>query len=407
MNQKLRNRSALPAAAGLLLLLSACEYKAPASPWEQARNADRILPVITAVEPAEAGAASEITLIGDYFGETASLNTVYFNGTPAVIRSASVNRITVLRPNVIGDSVRISVVVDGAIGIGRYAAPYKMVPVVESFGFFATTDAFLACVSDADEKLTVAMGNTSFIRLNPDGTQDLGFAKTSVSALWTDLAIGPDGFAYAARSNNILYRLQDDTAAVQTFTTLASRNDRVKSMDFSADGTIYGGGKNSDLIILRSPTDAVKSGFYGTWDIYCVRVYGDRVYVAAKFTGSGSVPVAAGVWRHAIQGDGTLAAGELVCDWAQGPAPDAVMAALALSENGVLYIGSNHPDRPLVTFDTATGGWNTLFYGIIPSPVDQMSWGPGRYLYAVVNRTKNMGAGGRLIRIDTGVPGAR
>ncbi|MBN2201341.1 IPT/TIG domain-containing protein [bacterium] len=402
MNQKLWNRSALPAAAGLLLLLSACEYKAPASPWEQARNADRVLPVITAVEPAEAGAASEITLIGDHFGETASLNTVYFDGTPAVIKSASVNRITVLRPNVIGDSVRISVVVDGAVGIARHA-PYKMVPVVETFGFFANLDAFLACAADAEEKLTVAMGSTSFIRLNPDGTQDLGFSKTSATALWTDLAVGPDGMVYAARANNILYRLQDDTSVVQTVITLASRNDRVKSMDFSADGTIYGGGKNSDLIIIRSPTDAVKSGFYATWDIFCVRVYGNRVYVAAKFTGNGTVPVPAGVWRHAIQGDGTLAEGELVCDWAQGPAPDAVMAALALSENGVLYIGNNHPDVPVVTFDTATGSWNTLFYGIIPSPVDQMSWGPGRYLYAVVNRTKNMGNGGRLLRIDMGV----
>jgi hypothetical protein len=190
---------------------------------------------------------------------------------------------------------------------------------------------------------------------------------------------------------------------VQAAVTLSSRNDRVKSLDFSADGTIYGGGKNSDLIIIRSPTDAVKSGFYGTHDIYCVRVYGGRVYVAAKYGGNGTVPVPAGVWRHAIQGDGTLAEGELVCDWAQSPAPEAVMAALAIAENGVVTIGNNDPESPMVTFDPASGSWNTLFYGIIPSPVDQISWGPGRALYAVVNRTRNMGNGGRLLRINMGV----
>jgi hypothetical protein len=402
MSQKHWNRGALLAAAGLLLLQSACEYKAPASPWEQAQNAVRVVPVITAVEPAVAGTAGEITLVGENFSDTLSWNHVYFDGTPAIIRSATATWITVYRPRVTGDSVRINVVVDGARDIARFS-PYPMDAVVEDFGHFANTDAFLACAADADENVTVVMGSTSFIRLNPDGSQDLAYLKTSSTALWTDMAIGPDGLVYAARSNNIIYRLQDDTSVVQAAITLASRNDRVKSLDFAPNGTIYGGGKNSDLIIIRSPTDVVKSGFYGTWDIYAVRVYGSWVYVAAKFTGTGSVPVAAGVWRHAIQGDGTLAAGEPVLDWAAGPAPAATMAALALAENGVVYVGSNDTARPIVTFDPASGAWNALFYGIIPSPVDQISWGPGHHLYVVVNRTKTIANGGKLLRIDTGV----
>jgi hypothetical protein len=406
MNQKSWNRGVLLFAAGLLILQSACEYKAPASPWEKAKNAARVMPEISAVDPAEAGTAGEITLIGRDFSDTLALNHVYFSGTPAVIKSASSTRITVYRPKVTGSSIRISVVVDGAIGIAEFS-PYKLDPVIEDFGHFANTDAFLACAADADENLVVALGNQYFNRLLPDGSQDLGFIyRGTTPPMWTDMAVAPDGRIYVVRANNILYRLierETESDTIEAAVTLTSRTDRVKSLDFSANGTIYGGGKNSDLIVIRSAADIVKAGFYAPWDIACVRVYGSWVYVAAKFIGGGSVPVTAGVWRHAIQADGSVTAGELVLDWSQGPVPTATMAAFAVSENGVVYIGNNDAAKPLVNFDPASGSWSPLFYGIMPAPVDQMSWGPGQYLYAVVTRNKTIANGGRLIRIDTGV----
>jgi hypothetical protein len=406
MNRISWNRGALLSAAGLLIFVSGCEYKAPASPWKEAESAVRVLPVINSVEPAEAGAASEITLIGENFADADSLNSVYFDDKPAVIKSATSTRITVLRPDVIGDSVRISVVVDGAVGIARFS-PYKLDAVVENFGHFAALDAFLCTSVDAGERMTLAMGSTSFIRLNPDGSQDLGYVKTSATALWTDMATGPDGTIYAARSNNIIYRLVDDSASIQTHVSLTSRTDRVKTLAVGANGVIYGGGKNSDLLVIRGPGNVAKAGFYATWEIYCIRVWGAYVYVAAKYGGNGSVAVPVGIWRHAIQADGSLAEGELVLDWAASPIPSATIAAMALSGAGVFYIGSNDAGSPVITFDPASGAFSTLFYGIIPSPVDHLTWGSTTYLYAVVNRSKNTGSGGKLLRINTGVPGAQ
>ena len=390
-----------------LVIQSGCEYKAPASPWEESLKQNKILPTITRIEPAEAGSASEITLIGKDFSPVDSLNAVYFNDVPAVIKSSSDTHIVVLRPNVIGNSITISVVVNGAVGIAKFPG-YGLGAVVEEFGHFAGIDKLFAFAVDAEENTYLAMSGNSIIRLNPDGGRDLNYLGVGTTAvntsLMTDMKVGPDGMIYMARSNNLIVRLpaDADSDAVETVVTLADRADRIKCIDFDPSGILYAGGKNSDLIVIRSAADIIKAGVYKEYEINSIHVSGGFVYLAAVYTGKSSEAIKSGVWRHAVQADGSVGIQELVLNWSAGPFSGATVNTIELSESGKVYIGSNDAQNPVVMVDPDSGEYRTLFYGIIPSPVDRLAWGNSTHLYAVIHRTSQFEDGCQLLKINTG-----
>jgi hypothetical protein len=392
--------------ACLLILQAGCEYKAPSSPWEESRNKAKILPVITRMEPADGGSASEIALVGENFSPVLSENKAYFGITEAVVTNASPTRITVLRPNVVGDSLTVHVTVAGAAGIGLFR-PYRLPAVVWNFGFFAGIDAILAAAVDETENVFLAMGDKNFIRLNPDGSAGPASLVTTLSDLWTDLSVGPDRMLYAVRSNNIVYRLPVSGGDVGAYVTFSNRNDRVKSLDLDAAGNLYAGGKNSDLIAIRSGGLPVKAGFYADYEIQSVRVANGFVYVAADYLGTRTDVSKIGIWRHALADDGSVGSQERMLDWSTGPIPVAAVRSIAISESGTIYLGTNDPENAIVMFNPATGGFKTLFFGLIPSPVDQLSWGNSTFLYAVIDRKVTFADGGKLLKIDAGEPGAR
>jgi hypothetical protein len=392
-------------AACLLIAQSGCEYKAPASPWEESQKKEKILPVITQVEPAIAGAASEITLIGENFSPVDSLNKVYFDNVPAVIKSASATQIVVYRPSVVGDSLSINVTVAGALGIAKHY-PYKLEAVVENYGHFAGLDALITGGMDKSENLYLAIRGLTVIRLNSDGSRDLGFTGTTQSSLWTELKAGPDGMIYMARSNNIVYRLANTGGAAEEYFKFPNKADRVKSLDFDENGNLYCGGKNSDLLVIRSQTDFQKMGFYADYEILCIRVFKGYVYLAANYLGKDAAVIKTAIWRNQILPDGTVGGKELVLDWSISPTIGATLNSFTFSENGVIYIASNDPETPVIMYDSGAGSFKTLFFGIIPSPVDQLIWGNSNYLYAIGNRNLSFDDGGKLLKINTGEKGA-
>jgi hypothetical protein len=393
-------------ASCLLILQSGCEYKAPTSPWEESQKEIKIIPVITQVEPENSAAsASEITLIGEHFSATAGGNNVYFNNVPAVIKSESATQIVVYRPNIIGHLLTIKVIVVGAVGIAQFY-PYKIEAVVEDFGHFTDLDAILVCALDRSENVYLAMGNTDIIRLNSDGNQDLTFLGTTPGNLWTDMKIGSDENIYLTRSNNIIYRLPKDGGSTEEYLKFASRNDRVKCLDFDESGHLFTGGKNSDIIVVRSATDYQKLGYYVPYEINSIRVYNGFVYIAANYTGAVAGEIKSGIWRHQIQPDGSIGDKELVLDWSSSPYTDASISAITFSENGLIYISTNDNENPIIMYDPNANSFKTLFFGLIPSPVDQLVWGNSTYLYTIINRSIRFDRGGQFLRINAGVAGA-
>ncbi|MDZ7260940.1 MAG: IPT/TIG domain-containing protein [candidate division KSB1 bacterium] len=393
-------------AACLLILQSGCEYNAPPSPWEESQKKEKIIPVITRVIPENnAGTASEITLIGEHFSPVIEENNVYFNQVPAIIKSASDTQIVVYRPNIIGDSLVIKVTVAGAVGIARFS-PYKMEAVVEDFGHFTDLEAILVCALDIEDRVYLAMGSMNVIRLNSDESRDLSFTGTTNTNLWTDMKIGSDGYLYLARHNNIIYRMALEGGSAAEYVKFASRNDRVKCIDFDENGNLFGGGKNTGVIVVRSSTDYKKLGYYGDYEINSIRIYNGYLYVVAKYSGTKEVEINTGIWRHPIQPDGSIGDQELVLNWSTSPYGDANLNTMTFSEKGIAYIGTNDKETPVVMYDPTTSSFKPLFFGIIPSPVDQLVWGNSTYLYAIINRNTRFDRGGQFLRINTGELGA-
>ena len=191
------------------------------------------------------------------------------------------------------------------------------------------------------------------------------------------------------------------------------KRDRIKTIDFDQNDNLFGGGNKSGLVVIHMDSTFDNRGYYNDWEIISVRVYDGYVYVAAKYKGNDAGVPPLAVYRHPIiDTNGGVGNREMVLDWTAGPyGLDADLGEteifdMAISESGVLYIGSDHPDSPLVMYDMETGEYSTLFFGIIPSPVSQIVWGNGNSLYVIINRATDFSDGGALLKINTGEPGA-
>jgi hypothetical protein len=396
-------------AAGLLIVQSGCEYKAPVSPWEQAQNATKAYPVINSVEPVIANQAREITINGGPFSTVASENSVYFYNVPAIIKRATENQIVVYRPNTSGDSLAIKVTVAGKVGIAAFS-PYRLEPVVEPFGSFAGTEVILTSTVDKNENVYLAMGNLRAIRFNSAGVRDFNFNAITPNNLWTDMKVGSDGNVYLSRGNNIIYRIIPSGGALDStkeYVKMASSKSRMTTFDFAQDGaTLFAGGKNSDLLIIRAPKDTARANIYGEYDIKSLRVFNGYVYVAAQYLGATATIPKTAIWRHQILANSLVGNQELVLDWTVTEYGTATINTITFSQSGSIFIASNHADMPILIFNPADNGLTPLFYGITPSPIDQLVWGNSTYQYALVNRNVTNTNGGRIIRINTGEQGA-
>jgi len=383
----------------LILLLSGCEYKGPNSSWDELEKREKIMVEIERVEPEQAGAASELTIIGTNFSTNSEENWVYIENVRCVVKSCTDASIVIYRPNVVGNSLTIKVSVLNAINVATFS-PYKMEAVVEDFGNFAGADAILATTVDQNENVYLAMNNTDVIRLKSDGSRDTEFLGTTDYSLWTDMKVSSDGYLYLARSNNIIYRLPKEGGSTEEYVKFTSRNDRVNSIDFDENDNLFGGGRKT-LVVIRPDGSYEKLGYYSDYDIASVRVYNNYVYVAAENSSTG-------IWRHQIlDQNGSLGDQESVLDWSTSPYADANIYDITFSENGVIYIATdNNEVSSIIKYNPDTGSLEPLFFEIIPSAVEQLVWGNSTYLYAVINRNTRFDQGGQLLRINTGEPGA-
>jgi hypothetical protein len=399
MKAKLTLSVLLAGMTSLGFLLSGCEYKSPQSSWELLEKREKIIVTIDRIEPEEAGAASELTIVGTNFSPIAEENSVYFDNVRCIIKSCTVTSIVVYRPNIISDSLTVNVSVNQGLNVATF--PYKLGPVVEDFGHFAGADAILAITVDRNENIYLAMNSTNVIRLNSEGTRDADFLGTTNNNLWTDMKVGPDGNIYLARSNNVIFRLSDQGGEAEEYLRFSSRNDRIKSIDFDENGNLFGGGRNSDLVVIRSSTDFERLGYYASANIQTVRIVNGYVYVFAET----STPA---IYRHKIlDQNGAVGPQELVLDWSTTPYADVALFDMTFSDDGNIYFATGNTDvSAILIYNPTSDSFQPLFYGLIPPDVEQLVWGNSTHVYAIVNRNTSFDQGGRLLKIDTGKIGA-
>jgi hypothetical protein len=412
MKRKTITRAALFLSLGLLLVLSGCDFDSPNNVWDEAnKNNQDFTPEIRQVLPKDAGSASTITITGRKFSRIPEENTVYFNKVLAKVVACSDTQITVYRPNIIGDTLTVKVLVKGAIAVAKYA-PYRLAAVVEPFGIFLDTDAIAAIAVDAAENMYVNMDDGTMIKLKQDGTADASYTGLA-SNLTTDMKVGSGGALFFVRKKARVYRIPPaggTNAIYATFADLASGDEaKAVTFDFDKNQNLFAGGPNTGLLLLRADKTQQNLGIYADYSITALRVYNDYVYVGAEYTGSqAGIPLKA-VWRNKItSATGSVnASSELVLNMATAgdfSIPDLNINSITFSSDGDMYVATNHAAPVLIV--KASGGTEPLYYGIVPTSVDQMAWGTGNYLYANINRKTVKSAGGKLLRIVAGKTGA-
>ena len=99
----------------IILVFSCDDPDYPEDIWNE-DDTGGLSPVVTSVEPADGAFAGidTLTITGQSFSDTEEENIVYFNNLLGNIVDATPNRILVIPPNLVSDSVKIKVAVQGA-----------------------------------------------------------------------------------------------------------------------------------------------------------------------------------------------------------------------------------------------------------------------------------------------------
>lgn len=381
--------------ASFLFIILGCENKITYEPvWDPDKQGAPD-PVIYNVQPDSAfGGVMEINLFGENFAPEINRNFVYFGRISAVVKAASANQLTVIRPIDLSDTVTIYLSVRDAYQSTKFG-PYKLeegiIEVGEELG------RVYSIAIDSSENLYVhRMNDKKIYKITPDGEQsEYGtFTEASTSSA---MRMGPGGYLYLQRSTGTgdgfkrLYRIAPGGGEAERFVKL-SRS--VKSFDFDQNGNIYSGGINSGMFVIHSDKTFKKVGNYFDFDIRSIRVFEGYVYVAAGYSGTDTllssdsttviaVPAGKGIWRSQILNDGSLSTVEPVFNWANsGSFSTSEINDITFSEEGDMYVATNNSNPILIIH--SDGNTETLYEKILSGPTTHLVWGNGNYIY--INR---------------------
>jgi len=405
------NRHKLPLLAGALVILGAgCKNDTAPSlfdPNDQSNPA----PVVRSIAPADSAlaGAGEITLTGENFSAKKEENIVYFDTTPVEVLTASATQVKVKSPNIISDSVKIRLAVQGAEKFSatvRYKLKAAVAPFgkIEDPGYSATRDALRAYGVDVDaegnvyvstEQLISGLTTSRIKKISPDGKTTNLATTTFLRA--NALRVGPSNTVYALYKTGRLRNIATfSSAGVQApFVSLpGNATDDVRDMDFDASGNLWVT-IGTDIYLVK-PNQAISKVATTADTLSALRVYNGYVY----FAGRNKALAEEKVWRSQLQGE-TLGAKEVVLDgaaasWLNGRS----VQSLTFSENGDMYVGTNHPEGLFVVRGTSG---EVVYPGLIGSSIYALSWSNGTLLYAVRQINVNLS---QLLKIDTGKKGA-
>ncbi|MBL7074836.1 IPT/TIG domain-containing protein [candidate division KSB1 bacterium] len=380
-----------------IFFVAGCEPDYPDSVWDPDYQG-KPDPIITGVEPDSALAGIDtVRIIGENFSPEVGENHVSFDGNKATTLSATDTVVTVLTPNVVGDSLRIQLRVDDAI-LFDYYYPYKLEPAVIEYGGFGDFDYVSGLACDLSENIYVLSQTEDVIKVTPEGEQIVH--GTNIFITTPGMKIGLGGYLYILRGNKKVYRILPEGGSESSWVTLSGK---VSDIDFDSNGILYAAGKGDSIYSIKSDGSFFGAAAYIDYNIISVRVYEPYVYVAGKYEGTDTTE---GIWRNRIiSSEGELDDNELVFDWGNYVGEDGPsILSITFSETGELYIGQDKEDA-ITIYSLATETTRILYPGILYPPATYMCWGNGDYLY--VNRhDEEVVSKRRIMRINMKLKGA-
>ena len=368
------------AVLAVLVIMTGCEYDAPTAMYYQ-DQATYLTPVISEIIPADVApaGANTITIRGTDLKSDSGSVSVYFDNVMAEMLNATSTELLVRRPNLVSDAAVVKVVSDASLVVVRQEN-YKIESVIESYGGFLDGERHSVLAVDNDENLYVIQRSPRTVyRIPADGSDKVVIGEASKIA--TDAKMGPNGKLLILMNNKSIMQMDVTTGEETEWVAVAKK---VSFGDFDANGNFFCAGKKTDLYVVHSDLSSTASGLYADHDVYCVRVFGDYVYVLGEDTKAGEGDPAIAIWRSKIaDATGTLNDAELVLDWSTtGEYADYAPLYMVFDADGNLYVGSEAPS-PLFML-TTQGTFDVMYKEIVPTTASILVWGNGNYLYQIM-----------------------
>ena len=375
-----------------LVVLSACNnFEAPPTMWDP-NNPYPTGAVITGVSPSTSAIAGvrEISITGKFSRDLAS-NWVYFGTEQAIIKrmSASADTLVVYRP-VISGALTLKAVIVQADSVGKVS--YNLESPINSSDLTAIPTGGVG-VMEANKNGTVGgdtiwIASTGYVTmLMPNGIdlipyKDTSYLKPKISNKVTDFAkafsdmkFGPGGLLYATfAGSKSIYQLDPaSTSPVAYITFAAAYSSSV--FDFNSNGDIYFNGLKSGLILVKKGSTSsvvVGSADYAGTTFIGIRVFNGYVYAASSTS----------LFRSPINPDGTVGSKQQVVDIAADTSLRGyTISSFNFASDGTVFV-SLLGNANYSLYILQNGSLSPYYHNnILPTGINQLIWGGGRYLY--------------------------
>jgi hypothetical protein len=380
-------------AGALTGLLGGCKEEPPTSLYDLPRDS-RPQPVITTVDPAASALAgvTTITINGSNFSGTPSENLVYFDAAAATVLTASTTKLTVRAPAVLGDTLKLRVMVYKA---DLFSTPrtYKLISAAASFGSLGKVDEPYAVTADASGNVYVSIisGGTGVgvKKITPAGVLSDYAPATAGVTRWAAMKVGPGGLIYTTRILKVIYRIPAGGGAAAIWLTAGLGT--IYDLDFDANGNCWAGGNNT--AVYRVKQDKSVKSFDFTCNVRAVRVFNGYLYLGGK------VDTTEGVWRAQIINSDSLGTFEKYFDFSSKYS-GYLVNALTFAADGDMYIGTDAAEAIVVVHPSKTS--EGLYPGLFTPPMWAFTWGTADDMY--VTRTGTNMALLKVTMLKSGAP---
>jgi hypothetical protein len=368
-------------AGTMLMLFGSCNEAPPTSLYDLPRDV-RPQPVITSLDPPASALAgvTTITINGSNFSSVASENLVYFDAAQATVLTASATKLTVRAPTLLGDTLKLRVMVYKA-DLFSEVRKYKLISAVASFGSLGKVDEPYAVAADASGNVYVSIisGGTGVgvKKITPAGVLTDYAPATAGVTRWAAMKVGPAGEIYTTRILKVIYKIPAGGGAAAIW--LTSGLGTIYDLDFDAQGNCWAGGNNA--FVYRIKQDKSVKAFDFTCNVRAVRVFSGYLYVGGKSD------TTEGVWRAQIINADSLGKFESVFDFSSKYS-GYLVNALTFAADGDMYIGTDAPAAIVVVHANKTS--ESLYPGLFTPPMWAFTWGTADDLYVTRTGT-NMG----------------